>query len=186
VEGKIRKVSDGRLLSWTTQVSDDKSDTQTIELPHGPSLAASCAKLLDEHGCGGFMPLLRTLQARLEEPRVLTGLWKDRPVVVLRGRITPDHEAAARLPAELRSELQPRQANLYLDAETLWPHRVEWWGSAESGDPLVLLLQIEFRDPVLDRALSAEECRRIFACSESPETSSRTRAGQPVTDAPAR
>jgi hypothetical protein len=42
----------------------------------------------------------------------------------------------------------PRQCRLYLDPSNLWPFRVEWWGPDPPRAGEVLLLQMEFRDPV--------------------------------------
>jgi hypothetical protein len=42
----------------------------------------------------------------------------------------------------------PRQCRLYLDPSNLWPYRVEWWGPDPPRGGGVLLLQMEFRDPV--------------------------------------
>jgi hypothetical protein len=57
----------------------------------------------------------------------------------------------------------PRQCHLYLDAQTLWPGRVEWWGPAAPGGGEVLVAQVEFRNPVVNRPLTAEVCARLFA-----------------------
>ena len=42
-------------------------------------------------------------------------------------------------------------ARLYLDPKTLWPHRLEWWGADPPRPGDVLLMQTEFRDPLLNR-----------------------------------
>ncbi len=57
----------------------------------------------------------------------------------------------------------PRQCHLYLDAHTYWPQRVEWWGPtvAKGGDRLQV--QMEFRNPVFNRPLTADVCAQLFA-----------------------
>jgi hypothetical protein len=56
----------------------------------------------------------------------------------------------------------PDRCRLLLRADTLWPRRIEWWGPTTSGTGLVRLVQMELRDPVLNHALSARECARVF------------------------
>jgi hypothetical protein len=58
----------------------------------------------------------------------------------------------------------PRCCRLYLDAQTLWPHRVEWWGAEAPRSGGVLLFQAEFRDPVINQPLWPEQCQREFTC----------------------
>ena len=106
---------------------------------------------------GGMAPLLRNLRERMSWVKIedvgqggkprrrLTGVWK------------PDPAADGAWPAGL-----PRQCRLELDAATLWPARVEWWGPAADGAPNTLLAQVEFRDPVARPALTPQQCAREF------------------------
>jgi hypothetical protein len=167
-EGKVCLVSDGRWLWHCRMVGNEKPEEQTIELPDAsvPALQAARARVFEEQGCTGFVPLLKTLQARLQQRQLAAGLWKGRPVVVLRGTIIPDSQALGEVPADLRSRMEPREAAVYLDAETLWPHRIEWWGSDKAGAPLSLILQMEFRDPVVDHPISPELCAQLFTTGQ--------------------
>ena len=73
-----------------------------------------------------------------------TGRWKGHAVVRLTGRKPPP------VP-----DNQPGECRLYLDAQTLWPCRIEWLGRVpDRGD--VLLVQMEFRDPVLGQPVHDE------------------------------
>ncbi len=56
----------------------------------------------------------------------------------------------------------PRRCVLSLDAATLWPYRVEWWGPGPEQDEAVLA-EIEFRDPIANRPLSPEQCAEVFS-----------------------
>ena len=107
----------------------------------------------------------------------LTGSWSDE---VMRTLVPADE----RWPDGL-----PRQCRLYLEAPTLWPHRVEWWGPLRANAGDALLLQMEFRDPIINQPLSAERCAREFgfpvalnqAVTQTPEVVERARlllAGQ--------
>jgi hypothetical protein len=62
----------------------------------------------------------------------------------------------------------PRQCRLYLDPDTLWPQRLEWWGPQPARRDDSLLVQLEFRDPVLNRAPSAEQVARAFQPDVNP------------------
>jgi hypothetical protein len=57
---------------------------------------------------------------------------------------------------------QPDRCRLLLDADTLWPRRVEWWGPGTSGKRLVCLMSLELADPEINRPLSAEQFARTF------------------------
>jgi hypothetical protein len=54
------------------------------------------------------------------------------------------------------------ECRLYLNAENLWPHRVEWWGTAFGAAQPSLLFQVEFRDPVLTEAVPPEKLASEF------------------------
>jgi hypothetical protein len=88
---------------------------------------------------------------RAEGDRVeLTGVW---PPARLQ-ELPPDKPWPAGL---------PRRCLLSLDAATLWPHRLEWWGPGSGNDADVLLAEVEFCSPVVNRPLSPEQCARTFA-----------------------
>jgi hypothetical protein len=108
----------------------------------------------------GVVPLLRNLRERLRWVACerlpgatglrLTGVWPAKE----KANLAP--------PGEPWPEGLPRLCRLVLDAETLWPRRVEWWGPPGAGGA-DLLAQMEFRAPVLNHPLSAERCATDFA-----------------------
>ncbi len=53
---------------------------------------------------------------------------------------------------------QPCQCRLYLDLQTLWPHRLEWWDEKAER----CLVALELRNPRWQHPLSAAECRERF------------------------
>lgn len=65
-------------------------------------------------------------------------------------------------PASRREPLVPRGCRLYLRGEERWPARVEWWGPVTDGGADELLLEVEYREPVWDQALSAAACEKLF------------------------
>ena len=60
------------------------------------------------------------------------------------------------------SSLPVRLAYVYLNAKTLWPTRLEWWGIDKTKTPRPIL-RIEFLDPEINHELTAAECARMFS-----------------------
>jgi hypothetical protein len=102
--------------------------------------------------------LLKHLREGLREATMQSGLWQDLPVVRICGKWTPRDDT----PKELRPPVQPRACHLFLDARTLWPVRIEWWGAERPHAP-ALLLQMEFRDLTVNEPFTADECARLFS-----------------------
>jgi hypothetical protein len=136
----------------------------------GPGGAARLrAEFLAGPTLSGVAPLLRTLRYRLlwvrhettrdaaTEGIELTGVWRPDD---LRQRAPLGHPWPAGL---------PRQCRVVLDAQTLWPARIEWWGPATPGRAPVaggsesLLASTEYGKPCLNEALPPEECTRAFS-----------------------
>jgi hypothetical protein len=88
----------------------------------------------------GPKEVLECLRRDVVFTRRETGRWRGKDAIVLTGA-RPQVEKNC-------SPYQPRQCRLVLDAGTLWPHRLEWWGPAPNVDGDVRLMQIEFRNPV--------------------------------------
>jgi hypothetical protein len=111
----------------------------------------------------GVAPLLRRLHDRL--------LWVRQEVIRHDGaeaiRLTgvwPKEVAESLAPAgSAWPDCTPRQCRLTLEARALWPRRVEWGGPVTPGGGDVLLAEVEFRNPVVNRPLPADRCAREFA-----------------------
>jgi hypothetical protein len=109
----------------------------------------------------GVTPLLGDLQARLtwvrlgtarlagEECLELTGIWRQDAIrkMLPNGRPWPND--------------LPTLCRLYLDAASLWPRRLEWWGP-RNPNSLRLLAEMELRSPQFNQALPKEACAREF------------------------
>ena len=120
------------------------------------------AQFFQEPRFEGVVPLLRDLHGRMNwvkeekmerdgQPRLrLAAVWKADFAAAIRSTPT--------WPAGL-----PEQCRLELDAQTLWPYRLEWWGPAVAGAADTLLAQVEFRNPVVYPTLSPERCAKEFA-----------------------
>jgi hypothetical protein len=147
-------VSDGRAAAEVQRAGDGPERVRGAYLPDRTNRAARDRWLRDK-GCSGPAPLLAELRAGVSNWRVDTGMRNGKSVVRLQGELDP-----SRLRAAVQTALSARFCTLYLDAATLWPMRIEWrTGAALSAS---LYLEMEFREPTLDQALSPEECARAF------------------------
>jgi hypothetical protein len=92
-------------------------------------------------------PLLESLRPGTTFTRRETVRWRDRDIVLLTGvRALPPRE-------KNWPDFLPRHCRLFLDAHTLWPHRLEWWGRGPEQQKDSVLLQVEFRDPVCNETV---------------------------------
>jgi hypothetical protein len=111
----------------------------------------------------GVAPLLRRLRERMVWARQEVTRHEGAEVIVLVG-VWPADVAESQAPAGAPwPDCTPRQCRLTLDAQTLWPRRVEWGGPVTPGGGDVLLAEMEFRHPVFNRPLPADRCAREFA-----------------------
>lgn len=168
-EGTMLSVSDGREL-WRAERSGqgDWENVTHVNLSevfavmNGPAGRKLRDEFLQRPHFQGMTPLLRNLRSHLvwargellrqnEGERIhLVGVWSKQEALK---HVAHNQPWLVGL---------PRQCHLYLDARGYWPHRVEWWGPRTSGGPDRMLVQMEFRNPVFNRPLSAEACSRLF------------------------
>lgn len=152
-------VSDGVVLAHVRKVAGEKDEVTTQQLSGQgapPLTPPQIDFLLTAKGCAGPHGLLQQLRGMLENLRSETGTWQERPVI----RLTGTAKAAQGEPA-------PRTCHIYLDVRTLWPVRVEWWRTSPMSPGPQPLLELEFREPILNRPLSHDECVREFSyCPE--------------------
>jgi hypothetical protein len=111
----------------------------------------------------GIAPLLRALRGRLvwvgrtanrdhgNDMIQLTGVW---PPDALREKAPADHPWPNGLPQHCR---------IVLEARTLWPRRIEWWGPLGPQGADQLLALTEYSAPVLNEPLADDVCARAFA-----------------------
>jgi hypothetical protein len=90
------------------------------------------------------------------------GEWKGKKAQVLTGAWSAD--IAKNLGnTEKWIPGMPRKCVVYLDAQTTWPLRVEWWGpSTQTGDQL--LMQMEFRDPQMLKPADGDPAEFVALC----------------------
>jgi hypothetical protein len=143
-------VSDGQTLWQARQLAGSAASVTRMELRKvldalgRPEAAAVRAAFYQDQFFAGLVPLLSVLKEQVTFTRLDHTRWRERDVLLLSG--ARSNTAAGAYPLHL-----PRQCRLFLDAQSLWPYRIEWWGpeTKDAGD--VLLSQLEFRDPVLNK-----------------------------------
>jgi hypothetical protein len=169
-EGTMLSVSDGRTLWQAERPGSGPWENVTrlnlaevFALMNGPAGSQLRDEFLQRPHFQGMTSLLINLRGRLvwakserlrqnkDESVRLIGVW---PVEEAR-KFTASNRP---WPAGLS-----RQCHLYLDSRTYWPRRVEWWGPDAPDGEDRLLMQMEFRNPLFNRPLTADECGRLFA-----------------------
>lgn len=170
IEGTLLMVSDGREV-WRGERSGNGpwENVTRLSLPevfavmNGPAAPQLRSEFLQKPHFQGMTPLLRNLRSRLVWARseLLHGSAGDQIHLIA---VWPKEEGMALAPPDEPWPIGlPRQCHVYLDARTCWPQRVEWWGPIADRGADRLLMQMEFRNPVFNRPLSAEMCARLFS-----------------------
>jgi hypothetical protein len=162
-------VSDGRESWQAVRAGDGPWENVTrlnlsevFSILTGPSETVLRNEFLQRPHFQGMMPLLRNLRSRLVWARGETIRQAGGAQLRLVG-VWPNEESAKLSPSgQSWPGGLPRQCHLYLDAHTYWPRRVEWWGPSSAGGVDHLLVQMEFRDPVVNHPLAADMCERLF------------------------
>ncbi len=145
---RMQVVSDGQTLWQIEQVGGGERTVAKVELNRvlevlqkPETSAAQRAEFYGHQFFGGPVPLLQGLRDHVTFIRQDSVVWNGKPVRLLTG-MREKRSSDKDWPAHL-----PRQCRLFLDARTLWPHRLEWWGPGLEPAGDTLLLQVEFRNP---------------------------------------
>jgi hypothetical protein len=160
------QVSDGTNL-WTARRGDDGGWIEVShrvpgvppEEPDRP--ARETSDLLSEATVPGVASLLANLRDRVRwvsQERVSGGREVRLTGVLSRGAKKTGTGSKSGTPND-----RMRICRLMLEPATLWPGRVEWYGPAGDPNKDALLVEMEFRDPVLNRPLPPEVCAREFS-----------------------
>jgi hypothetical protein len=160
--GRLLVVSDGEIVARVRKMPDA---LPVVVVERLPALAEDSQEkdagvkeeFLARQCCGGPAPLLAPIHKHLRNARLRTGLLQDTPVIQIQGELSPDSA-----PVCIGAKNLPSRAHVYLDAQTLWPIRLEWWGVDRTNSPQVVL-RVEFLEPSINRELSVAECMRMFS-----------------------
>jgi hypothetical protein len=157
-EGSLLQVSDGKTLWDVTRIGTQPATvakvdlTKVLDVLGSPNLLEMREQFFQGQSFAGVQPLLNALRGQMVFTQKQDGSWRGKPVYMLTGSWKEARGDIKNWPDAL-----PRHSRLYLDRETLWPHRLEWWGPAGGRKEDVLLMQVEFRDPEHPPKLPAKE-----------------------------
>ena len=164
--GKVRIISDGTRIVHAVNRSVSQVDTWTeanfvdawaiVDRSHGKvSLDDVRRNFLQGRSGRGPAELLESLSAQF--------VWTQKEKVKRSGQISFKLTGTSKASApDADSNVTISQCKLYLDVETLWPNRIEWWGTSSAGTVSAPLVQIEFREPVLAEALAPARLAEQF------------------------
>jgi hypothetical protein len=159
--GRMRTVCDGTTFWQMEQIGGGPGSAFKVELKEVASTLGDAdrqAKVLDEffqtQSFIGLLPVLHSLRNEVRFTRRERVRYHGQRMIRLTG-------VTARPPvgAPTGAETLLRQCRLFLDEQTLWPCRVEWWGPAPKGGEDMVLMQMEFRKPVLSASLPEQHFR---------------------------
>jgi hypothetical protein len=179
-------VSDGVTLWQGIQTGDggwgDVASEKVGQVRHTFPVAGVLAPLRENHlhtqSLGGVVPLLESLKTSILLTRKETVRRRDHIFVKLTGTFAQDDPNRPASSDQSGPDGLLRRCCLYFESETLWPHRLEWWGVDPDRPGESLLVQLELRDPILNQGLSAEECAREFSIPAGADTAkSQSRSG---------
>jgi hypothetical protein len=169
-EGTLLMVSDGRDLWQGTRPGEGPWEnvtrlrlTEVFSTMNGPAGPQLRDEFLQRPHFQGMTPLLCSLRSRLIWARSEVTHHASGDRIHLVGVWSKEETAKLAPPEEAWPTNLPRQCHLYLDAHNYWAQRVEWWGPTATNGADRLLVQMEFRNPVFNRPLTADECERLFA-----------------------
>jgi hypothetical protein len=144
-------ISDGKVLWEISEIGTQGPSVARVDLKRvleemdSPDKLKTRESFLQSQSFAGLTPLLDNLKMHITFTALEDTTWKGRKVK----RLTGTWSDAPPIDTKDWAEFMPRQCTLYLDAETYWPHRLEWWGPTVRGEPRskdALLMQLEFRN----------------------------------------
>ena len=162
VTSRLLIVTDGAVLAQERTIHDHPPEIVCEDLPpESPAPSGNAPSARDAYlagkGCSGPMTLMQQLFPHLKNLKLRTGMLQGQPVIQVKGEIQPGDYAPL-----AHTIIPVRHCYIYVDAKTLWPRRIEWWGQKKFGS-LRCVMQIEFRDPAVNEELSLEECAHLFS-----------------------
>ena len=168
-QGRLRVVSDGEVVAQVRNIPGKAPDVVVERFPAASAdsadhISAAKEKYLCGKSCGGPAALLQQLHKHLHNAKLQTGLLQGKAVIQVKGEID-----SGATPMCAATTIPVRYAYIYLDAKSLWPHRLEWWGRDKT-NALRSVLTLEFLEPQIDQELSVETCMRMFSYEPNDES----------------
>jgi hypothetical protein len=170
--GQLRLVSDGKIVYQSLGMGADKPIVSHQDLPSNKAkesqpLAAARSRFLLDRGVAGPVSVLVHMRQCLKTSAFVRSQWSSYDVYVIAASLCEEPIFDCPGIGVVAPRFRPRQVVLYLDAQSLWPHRMEWWGAEKVSQPSRIILQTEFRDPALNQPLSTDRCAAEFAAIKS-------------------
>lgn len=150
---KYLVVSDGKSLAKAMSSGNGKPEVVTMQLPP-PDQSAARVKELTDQGCGGPWLLVQRVEPFLSKLSVQQSRGKGEKTFKITGE-TLSQMAGLPLPPGT-----PVRCHLYLEEKTYWLRRVEW---VTGGKVEELVVEMEFRNPMMNQPMNEEECIRQFS-----------------------
>ncbi len=158
-EGETSIISDGSTV-WQTmragsgeRVASKWELKKVLETLNGPGMLPQLREeFFRSQLFAGVAPLLQNLQKQMVFTQQVPQRWQGQEVLKLTGVWSAELAKTISPQADRWPPFLPRTCYVYLDSKTLWPYRLEWWGPAPPKTEDGLLLQMEFREPVLHKA----------------------------------
>jgi hypothetical protein len=168
-EGQMQVTCDGTTLWQMFRAGNEKpivnkfALTEILSFFNGQGVVPQVRnEFLQSQSFLGVTPILQSLQQMMVLTKHEPGEWKGNKANVLTGSWNAD--IAKNLgTADKWIQGMPRKCVVYLDAQTNWPLRIEWWGpSTQAGDQL--LMEMEFRDPQMLKATDKDPAEFVALC----------------------
>lgn len=158
--GETHVIQEGQTCWEITQLGGDQRMVSRLE----PDQAFETST----DGRAGPASILHDLRRRMTVTARADVLWKGHQVTRLGLCWNPLTAASLAPRGTPWPAYTPGRCVVYLDAASGWPFRLEWWGPAERPGRETPLVQMEFRDPVVNQPLSPERCLREFTFQPAP------------------
>jgi hypothetical protein len=156
---ELSAVSDGTTVWDSLRLSERektvaKWDLKTVEqLLTAPGTVPQIAEgFYSSRSFFGIWPLLQNLRKQMKVTKQEDLRWQNRDVYKLTAEWTPEISKNLTIQDRGWQPGIPRLCHLFLNKQSYWPERLEWWGPARLGGADVLLLQMEFRDPQITKS----------------------------------
>jgi len=149
-KARLLVVSDGTTIASVREVVGTEPTATVHAFPESSDPSVK-AEFLRSMNCNGPTASLRDVLAQLRDAKLQTGMLHDRRVIQIAGEF-----------GSATASIAVRSCQVYLDAETLWPCRIEWFG-VDAGNRVVPIMRVEYLDPEINQELSLAECAKLFS-----------------------
>ena len=166
-ESKMDWISDGMSLYEGTFYNLSEPDETwtpfTASGRYGDRLSLQHRKtIINARGYPSIYGLLNRIRKHIRTPTLEAVRHKDKDFYRICGKWPKTTTAKAREELNLPFNIQVEECRIYLERSTFWPYRIEWWGRESEEENTRLILQTEYRDPVVNQELTAAQIAELF------------------------